>query len=190
MTDREKAIIMAFTGTVTLRGDDLGIYYQYVKEILGRPIFTHELHDARVLEQIMEKSKADFLKLLEGPGPMTAEKPEPVQSLNSCGACDIPAELKKEQARLMTLDEVKTAEDCMEPVFLEMLDENGLSGETPDIFSWRFVKHITPATGGNIYMLMNYCFNSALWTETYGITWRCWTSRPTYEQRKAVKWDG
>lgn len=23
----------------------------------------------------------------------------------------------------------------------------------------------------------------------YGKTWRCWTSRPTYEQRKAVKWD-
>ena len=26
--------------------------------------------------------------------------------------------------------------------------------------------------------------------KTYGITWRAWTSRPSPEQRKAVKWDG
>ena len=26
-------------------------------------------------------------------------------------------------------------------------------------------------------------------TAVYGKTWRCWTERPTEEQRKAVKWD-
>lgn len=26
--------------------------------------------------------------------------------------------------------------------------------------------------------------------DTYGKTWRCWSSKPTDEQRKAVKWDG
>jgi hypothetical protein len=26
--------------------------------------------------------------------------------------------------------------------------------------------------------------------DEYGKTWRCWTSRPTDEQREAVKWDG
>lgn len=26
--------------------------------------------------------------------------------------------------------------------------------------------------------------------DLYGKTWRCWTARPTEEQRKAVKWDG
>ena len=25
--------------------------------------------------------------------------------------------------------------------------------------------------------------------DDYGITWRCWTSRPTDEQRQAVKWE-
>lgn len=25
--------------------------------------------------------------------------------------------------------------------------------------------------------------------DDYGITWRCWTSRPTDEQREAVKWE-
>lgn len=26
--------------------------------------------------------------------------------------------------------------------------------------------------------------------KAYGKTWRCWTARPTDEQREAVKWDG
>ena len=26
-------------------------------------------------------------------------------------------------------------------------------------------------------------------TKEYGKTWRCWTSRPTDEQREAVKWE-
>lgn len=28
------------------------------------------------------------------------------------------------------------------------------------------------------------------WKADYGKSWRCWTSRPTDEQRKRVKWDG
>lgn len=31
--------------------------------------------------------------------------------------------------------------------------------------------------------------NVAYLRKNYGITWRCWTARPTEEQRKAVKWD-
>ena len=92
-------------------------------------------------------------------------------------------------ARVMTLEEVETAEDCMEPVFVEMQDENGKPGETPDVFSWRFVKHIKPLTDGKIYVLNNVGFSSALYVETYNITWRCWTQRPTDEQREAVKWE-
>ena len=83
----------------------------------------------------------------------------------------------------MTLDEVRTAENCMEPVFVEMMDGYGKAGDTPDIFSWRFVKHITPLTDGIIYVLENVGFSSALYSETYNITWRCWTDRPTSEQR-------
>lgn len=100
------------------------------------------------------------------------------------------AELEAAQtARVMTLGDVDTAEACMEPVFVEMLDENGKPGETPDIFSWRFVKHIMPLTDGKIYVLNNVGFSSALYEETYNITWRCWTQRPTEAERKAVKRD-
>ena len=91
--------------------------------------------------------------------------------------------------RLLTLEDVDTAEACMEPVFVEMLDENGRPGETPDIFSWRFVKHITPLTDGKIYVLNNVGFSSALYEETYNISWRCWSAKPTDEQRKAVAWE-
>lgn len=99
------------------------------------------------------------------------------------------AELEAAQtARVMTLEDVDTADACMEPVFVEMLDENGKPGETPDIFSWRFVKHIIPLTDGKIYVLSNVGFSSALYEETYNITWRCWTQRPTDEQRRMTPW--
>ena len=91
--------------------------------------------------------------------------------------------MSERKARIMTLNEVRTAENCMEPVFVEMLDGYGKAGDTPDIFSWRFVKHITPLTDGIIYVLENVGFSSALYSEAYNFTWRCWTDRPTPEQR-------
>jgi hypothetical protein len=43
MTDRERAIVMAYTGYVMLVGNKLCEFYKYLEEILGRPIMTHEL---------------------------------------------------------------------------------------------------------------------------------------------------
>lgn len=62
MTDRERAIVMAFTGVCMLSGDKLGEFYRYVEEICGRPVFTHEL----CMIDLKEKSRADFLKLCAG----------------------------------------------------------------------------------------------------------------------------
>lgn len=64
MTKRECAIIMAYTGIVTLPGD-FNPYYKYIAEICGRDIYTHHLLDKSVINEIKEKSKADFLKLCE-----------------------------------------------------------------------------------------------------------------------------
>lgn len=61
MTDREKAIVMAFTGTTMLTGDKLQIFYDYVAELVGCPVWTHEM--PVLAEMIKEKSKPDFLKL-------------------------------------------------------------------------------------------------------------------------------
>lgn len=42
MTKHEAAIVETYTGTCMLTGDDRKYMYEYAKEWLGRPIFTHE----------------------------------------------------------------------------------------------------------------------------------------------------
>lgn len=59
MTKRECAVIMAFTGVCLLKGDDLIYFYEYVYEIMGRPLFTHEI--AKYADEIKEKAKPDFI---------------------------------------------------------------------------------------------------------------------------------
>lgn len=61
MTDREKAIVMAYTGVCMLQGDEFNIFHKYVEEVIGRPVYTHEL--GGLSEKIREASKEDFLKL-------------------------------------------------------------------------------------------------------------------------------
>jgi len=61
MTDKEKAIVMAHTGICMLTGDKFEIFHMYVEDIMGRPVFTHEI--GFLADTIKEKSKADFLAL-------------------------------------------------------------------------------------------------------------------------------
>ena len=63
MTHREKAIVMAYTGVCMLAGDKLSIFYKYVEEIMGRPIYTHEMAIKAIDNEIKEKAKADFIAL-------------------------------------------------------------------------------------------------------------------------------
>ena len=63
MTDREKAIVMAYTGYTMLTGDKLGIFYDYVKEKLGRYIMTHELAYDEAADEIKRAAKDDFFAL-------------------------------------------------------------------------------------------------------------------------------
>lgn len=63
MTDKEKAIVMAYTGACMLCGDNFQIFHKYVEDIMGRPVYTHELADKAVEDEIKEKAKADFIAL-------------------------------------------------------------------------------------------------------------------------------
>lgn len=63
MTDREKAIVEAYTGTCMLVGDKRNIFYKYVNKIMGRPIYTHEFAYDYIQKELKEKSKDDFIKL-------------------------------------------------------------------------------------------------------------------------------
>lgn len=67
MTDREKAIVMAYTGTTMLAGDKFNIFHKYVEEILGHPVFTHELPSLQ--ENIKTAAESDFITLCAG-GPV------------------------------------------------------------------------------------------------------------------------
>lgn len=61
MTDKEKAVVMAYTGCVMLKGSRLKVFYDYVSELIGRPVFTHELE---ILSQrISEAARTDFIEI-------------------------------------------------------------------------------------------------------------------------------
>lgn len=61
MTKKECAIIEAYTGCTMLVGNDRHYFYDYMKKLFGRPIFTHEY---LALEgEIKSKSCQDFLDL-------------------------------------------------------------------------------------------------------------------------------
>ena len=66
MTDQERAIITAYTGYTMLTGDRLNIFYKYLNDIMGRPIYTHELATRKMWDAIHEASKDDFIKLCKG----------------------------------------------------------------------------------------------------------------------------
>lgn len=63
MTTREKQIVSAYTGILMCPVDSL---HKYVEELLGRPVYTHELASHDVWEEIKEKSKPEFLELCKG----------------------------------------------------------------------------------------------------------------------------
>lgn len=63
MTDREKAIVMAHTGICMLAGEKFGVFHAYIEDIMGRPVYTHELAIQSISDEIKEKSRDDFMKL-------------------------------------------------------------------------------------------------------------------------------
>lgn len=65
MTDREKAIVMAYTGVCMLTGNKFRIFHEYVEDIMGRPIQTIEMGMDSVADEIKEKARPDFLELCE-----------------------------------------------------------------------------------------------------------------------------
>lgn len=58
MTKREAAIVSAYTGYLIGEFSD---FQAYAEEIIGRPIFTHDL--TRLEYELKEKSKADFMSI-------------------------------------------------------------------------------------------------------------------------------
>lgn len=60
MTKREAAIVSAYTGILI---GDFSVMHAYIKEIMGQPVFTHQLGDHEFVNKIKEAAKADFLAI-------------------------------------------------------------------------------------------------------------------------------
>ena len=90
-------------------------------------------------------------------------------------------ELKAQEARVMTLEEVKRHNNQDGCVWFEQPTYNAVASFA--IQDEECTEIISP------YILGEH-INHGYWSNNnYNRTWRCWTSRPTDEQRKAVKWD-
>lgn len=97
---------------------------------------------------------------------------------------DALALLKAQEARVMTLEEIEDALDNV--VWLDIPGAENLA----DGFSL-----IMAYSRKNGFVLLDSPFGDNPSQDRfeytdYNKTWRCWTARPTDEQREAVKWDG
>lgn len=85
--------------------------------------------------------------------------------------------LKAQKPRVMTLDEVH--EMSWDYCYLE---EEVIKDKVLQIYSGKYrIKCITWPSIASCTLTFG--------DEAYGKRWRCWTSRPTDEQRKAEKWN-
>ena len=63
MTLKERVIIETYTGYCMTSPEERDELYKYMAEIMGRPVYTHELADEAVQEKLKEKALPDFKAL-------------------------------------------------------------------------------------------------------------------------------
>lgn len=61
MTVREGAVISAYTQVLVC---DMHYLHEYIEEIMGRPVFTHEIPG--IADEIRERSKNEFMNIIRG----------------------------------------------------------------------------------------------------------------------------
>ena len=66
MTLRERIIVEAYTGYCMTSGEERNAFNKYIAEVMGRPIYTHELADNKIQCELHDKAKTDFIKLCKG----------------------------------------------------------------------------------------------------------------------------
>ena len=60
MTLNERLIVSAYTGYLMC---DLDKLHEYIEKVLGRPVWTHELAEQKIWDEIKEAVKKDFAAL-------------------------------------------------------------------------------------------------------------------------------
>ena len=62
MTEKLSTIFSAYTGFSFGPFPEL---HAYIEKVMGRPVWTHEMADPKLWDQIREKAKPDFLEALK-----------------------------------------------------------------------------------------------------------------------------
>lgn len=99
MTDREKAVVMAYTGIVMLAEDRLEVYYKYIEGLLGQPVMTHELALGSTMDKIKAAAREDFIALCQEDGSPVAAGIGGTRGAHGhrtwwyqCGVCGCPVD--------------------------------------------------------------------------------------------------
>lgn len=88
--------------------------------------------------------------------------------------------LKDAEPRVLSLEKIQSG--TVEVAWLECSDKR-------EVQAGLWFKRINEGEDEGIIIHVLDGFEG-MRTEVYGKTWRCWTARPTEEQRKAVLWNG
>lgn len=99
--------------------------------------------------------------------------PEDVEELER-RAWDALALLEAQEPRVMTLEEVQSCENAM---WIELLGNNG------------FYAFVLDSMKNGILEISTRTAYLSYYSKDYNNNWRCWTSRPTDEVRKATPWN-
>ena len=103
----------------------------------------------------------------------------PKVTCSSFLAADALALLREQEPRVITLEKIQSG--TVEVAWLECSDKE-------EVRAGLWFKRINESEDEGIIIHVLDGFEG-LRTAVYGKTWRCWTARPTDEQRKAVPWD-
>lgn len=60
MTKQERLIVSAYTGYLMVKPDD---FNKYVNEVMGHPVYTHEMAEDSFWEELHMKVHDDFINL-------------------------------------------------------------------------------------------------------------------------------
>ena len=63
MTLKERVIVEAYTGYCMTTGDERNELYKYIADVMGRPVFSHELADEEIISELRDRVKLDFISL-------------------------------------------------------------------------------------------------------------------------------
>lgn len=61
----ERAILTLYTGYCFVQGDEMDEVYKIAKELIGRPVYSHELHNETTVKELQCRVKPQFVKIME-----------------------------------------------------------------------------------------------------------------------------